>query len=329
MAAALEERFPGLEMEAIAHDLQNNQAAMRFVRENSDAVVLLDGINQQQLLAGLGMTTVGYDAIVPFIAFGDSGREHSAPRLLDGTITLEQLRQIYLNELTQVNNRRIQPFLPFVEQFDETGVLQGDATAHPTIQQIKELLFPNNLSRQDELQDQFQDIADQAEQNWQSEVDNGGGKAHNIYARIFREFENQVGEAEENLVVGIGVDRLSTVFGQCTAYPLAVQFEGSTFQVFQQIGDQPIDMETNLCSDKGSYWIDNSLFPIGDDNPDGGAEYYPLAYPMSVVYHQGAEAGKAFAELLKTAQGQYLLNEVGLVTQCSAPEIRNAVWGGK
>ncbi len=107
---------------------------------------------------------------------------------------------------------------------------------------------------------------------------------------------------------------LSKIWDQCSGYPLAIRKEkGTAVQPLVQANGTPIQTTTDLC-DKPSPQLDVQVF---------SSERYPLGYPLVVVYpkdNRRSAAGRKFAELLQTQQGQCLLHNVGLVPRQPVPE---------
>jgi len=238
---------------------------------------------------------VAYDGLVVFVAFSDNKRYQSVPNALNGKITLDQLREIYTTE-TLSNwsppegiNQKIKVYMPVdnrqaVKLFEEL-VFKGDPP-----QEFK--ILPEKLIR-----DGPQKINQQFNESY-------------ILGEILKDFE-------QDQTVGVGFGLLSRVFNQCAVYPLAIGKKGEEVQpLVQQVGNQvkPIEPTIDLCNDKGSYWPNVEAFKSAS---------YPLIYRLVLVYPKNetrAIAGKKFAELLKTDEGQRLLSEAGLVSLRTLPK---------
>jgi len=238
---------------------------------------------------------VAYDGLVVFVAFSDNKRYQSVPNAFNGKITLDQLREIYTTE-TLSNwsppegiNQNIKVYMPVdnrqaVKLFEEL-VFKGDPP-----QEFKNL--PEKLIR-----DGPQKINQQLNESY-------------ILGEILKDFE-------QDQTVGVGFGLLSRVFNQCAVYPLALGKKGEEVQpLVQQVGNQvkPIEPTIDLCNDKGSYWPNVEAFKSAS---------YPLIYRLVLVYPKDetrAVAGKKFAELLKTDEGQRLLSEAGLVSLRTLPK---------
>ncbi|MBE9031470.1 hypothetical protein IQ266_17185 [filamentous cyanobacterium LEGE 11480] len=122
-----------------------------------------------------------------------------------------------------------------------------------------------------------------------------------MFRKIIRDFEiNQIGS--------IGIAPLSQAWGQCSIYPLAIKRRGKpAVQPWVLNDGQPIQPDTDLCQRKGSYFPDSPKFQQGE---------YPLSYPIVVVYprdNRRSQIGKKFVELMRTREGQQMLQEAGFV----------------
>lgn len=232
---------------------------------------------------------VAYDGLVVFVAFSDNKRRQSIPNALNGKITLDQLREIYTTKtlsnwsLPEGINSNITPYMPI----DNRLAIQ---------------LFEKFILKEDPPQE-FTDLAKKLTREARPKINRKLIDESYILGEILKDFE-------QDRTVGIGFGLLSRVFNQCAVYPLAIGEKGQEVQpLVQQVDDEvkPIEPTTNLCDDKGSYWPDVEIFKSGS---------YPLTYRLVVVYPKDemrSAAGKKFAELLKTNEGQRLLMEAGLV----------------
>jgi hypothetical protein len=130
-----------------------------------------------------------------------------------------------------------------------------------------------------------------------------------IRADATQTLRDVLNDFEEKDMGSIGFDSLSKVFGQCSVYPLGVRGDRSEgVQALVQDNDKPITPRSDLCDDKGSYWL----------NPEAFAQknHYPLKYDLVVIYPKGgnsASPGKKFVDLWRTEEGQKLFDKVGLI----------------
>ncbi|MEG4631862.1 substrate-binding domain-containing protein [Microcoleus sp. AR_TQ3_B6] len=241
---------------------------------------------------------VAYDGLVVFVAFSDNKRHQSVPNALNGKITLDQLREIY-------TTGSLSNWSP------PEGISQNIKVYMPVdnpqaVKFFEELVFKGDPPQQ------FKKLAEKLIREAQQKIINQQPINENyILGEILKDFE-------QNQTVGFGFGLLSRVFNQCAVYPLALgKKEEEVEPLVQQLGNQvkPIEPTIDLCNDKGSYWPNVEAFKSGS---------YPLSYRLVVVYPKKdktqAVAGKKFAELLKTDEGQRLLSEAGLVSLRTLPK---------
>lgn len=121
-------------------------------------------------------------------------------------------------------------------------------------------------------------------------------------------FRQIISDFEVKDIGSIGIAPLSEVWGQCSIYPLALsQPGGKAVQPMVLSNGQEIRPETDLCSHKGGYGLVPENFQT---------QAYPLSYPLMVVYprdNRRSTIGKKFVELMRTIEGQRLLQAAGLV----------------
>ncbi len=122
-----------------------------------------------------------------------------------------------------------------------------------------------------------------------------------LLRQVIRDFE-------EEEIGSIGFVPLSEMWGQCSVYPLALSEAGATaVQPLILVNGQDITPATDLCDRKGAYGPASERFQT---------RRYPLSYPILVVYprdNRRATMGKKFVELMRTVEGQRLLQAAGLV----------------
>jgi serine/threonine protein kinase len=283
-----------------AQELKIREPRLRNYTLNVSNTNLIEAIRSRR--ADLALTTsledlpddmqqveVAYDGLVVFVAFSDNKRRQSIPNALNGKITLDRLREIYTTTtLTDWSppegiNSNLQPYMPIDNR--------------QAIQLFERFAFKG------EPPQEFADLMRKLNIEARSKVDRKPIDESYILGEILKDFE-------QDRTVGIGFGLLSRVFNQCAVYPLAIGEKGQEVQpLVQQVDSEikPIEPTTDLCDDKGSYWPDVEVFKSGR---------YPLAYRLVVVYpkdERRSDAGKKFAELLKTDEGQRLLSEAGLV----------------
>jgi hypothetical protein len=217
---------------------------------------------------------IAYDALAVFVSFSYSLRDQGLPKALRGTLSVEQLQKIYTGKLSSWKTLSSSN-LPIKSY-------QSDDAELAT-------LFEKRVFEGVTLSDSpLKDIPKTA-------------NFFELLRSVLRDFEsNQTGS--------IGFAPFSRVFGQCSVYPLAIQAQGkSPIQPLVLSEGNPIEPTTNLCDRKGSYKIDPKVFRSGE---------YPLAYPIGVLYARRNDrpiVGIKFAEMMRTKEGQRLLQQTGLV----------------
>lgn len=256
------------------------------------------------LPAELVSQVVAYDGIAIFVAFSDASRDRNAPRLLEGKIDLQYLRAIAAGTQEPLVGSDVQLYSP-----------NNDLTVAN---------FQKLLSQATGSQDQqFRTV------NFSDAAESEGGADNalrdDVYELLLGKFESQV----DNSVIRIGFDRFSRMFGQCAVYPLAIEVENQTIHPLVESNGQPIDINTDLCGDKGGYWFNSQAFQGEEDS----AQQYPFRYPLAVVYPKctantqtSCQAGQTFAKMLKTIEGQYLLSQMNLIPLISFEELNRNLW---
>jgi ABC-type phosphate transport system substrate-binding protein len=252
---------------------------------------LADDVEQR----GLKKEPLAYDAVVVFVAFSDASNERNSLNLIEQKITLEELKQVYTGKIKELNGHPIKPLFPKEAQ---------------TIEIFKSLIFSP------EQEQDFQATL-VASRNEETETNNAGDKVKDdIYARIQAQFQAQSDNEKYDVIVGIGFDRLSRVYGQCSVYPLAIVNEQQkAVQVLETTDGKPIEPTTDLCS-KGSYQVNIEALKA-----------YPLKYDLGVVFKEESRTdGEELAKLLRTTEGEYLMSQVGLFPRRSLSEIRRELY---
>ncbi|MDB9526518.1 hypothetical protein PN498_11000 [Oscillatoria sp. CS-180] len=271
----------------------------------------------QALPPGLAETTVAYDGIAVFVIYSDAQRDRTLPKLVNGQISLTELRRLFTQQ-QQTLGQEDTPVQLYVPQ----GYLKSNEAAE-TIALFRELVFdtPEDKAQFDAVQRQVL-----------TEVTALDTRPDSIYAHMLNDFETQANTDQP--IMGVGFDRISRMNGQCSVYPLAIAHQGKTYPVL--VGNNgPTDWETDLCADRGAYWVNSDSF----QPPNGNVNHrYPLAYPMAVAHPErcldvGADPecqppGQALVDQLLSVEGQYLLSEVGLVPIEPIGRIRRFLWRG-
>ncbi len=231
---------------------------------------------------------VAYDGLLVFVAI--SKNDSSLHKVLDGKISLEQLRDIYIGKIKNwheinknIQNLQIEPYVP---------------TEPEAVQQFKKLVLKND-SKNIAL---FEEIA-------KTRTQNTGTTQIQISAA------NNNGQTTGIISFGI----FSKTWNQCSAYPLAIVVNNQKIQpLLDLVRKRPLEPSDDFC--------DRPYFDTRSFQPNGTANY-PLGYPLYVVYPKDStrqSGGSTFANMLITRQGQCLLTKSGLVPLQPVPnDIRN------
>jgi len=233
-----------------------------------------------------------YDGLVVFVAFSYSKRDKSLPRALNGQISIEQLQDLYTGKISnwkQLKKANL-PNLP-VSLYIPKDAESIRIFEQRVLKNTGAIAAFRNLQQQQQSSTSFTN----------STVNLTSLSTLEMLQKVLRDFE------EEN-IGSIGFATLSQVFGQCSAYPLAIADSNKTaVQTLVQDNGKSIDPNTDLCDDKGSYKPNVKVFKTGS---------YLLSYPLVVLYpgdNSRPPIGQKFAEMLRTAEVQELLEKTGLV----------------
>jgi len=222
---------------------------------------------------------IAYDGLMVYVKFDDQNNKFAD--VLDGQITLEQLRDIYTGRIT--NWQQIKGNLPNLK------IIPYAPPEPEAISKFKEIVLKNDP----EGQEFFENKVPQSETI--------------INQNKFRQ--------ETNGMISFGI--ISKIKGQCTGYPLAI-VDGNKpaiqplFQKRDHLPIKPSDNQTSDLCKHDRYFLDVNTFqhyPLG----------YPIfvVYPKDTRL---STAGSSFAEILTTREGQCLLSKVNLVPLQSIPD---------
>ncbi|MGD1906557.1 MAG: hypothetical protein ACFB0C_11250 [Leptolyngbyaceae cyanobacterium] len=222
----------------------------------------------------LEVQVVAYDGLAIMVPFSYSQRRQGLPRTLEGSLTLEQVRRLYNGE--------------FVSWRDVGGADMPVRLYAPenfeSFALFDALVYPETSFRP------------------------GDSTAQLNVLPTFEMLRTVIRDFEEEEVGAIAFAPLSQVIGQCSIYPLALKAPGkAAIQPLSLTTGEPIDPSLDLCDRKGQYFPDLEALQ---------KRIYPLAYPIVVVYpldNQVPPAGKKFASLLLTDEGQQFLWRNGFV----------------
>lgn len=238
-----------------------------------------------ELSSDLNAETFAYDGLAIFVAFSYEQRDRALPKYLQGKITFKQLQQLYTGQITNW------------QQLGGPDLLVR--LYIPTSQEAIRI-FEQRVLREKEFIAEFRKLVE-AQSTRKSLPKLVQMPTLRALRTVLQDFENeQVG--------AIGFGPLSQVFGQCSAYPLALASDNSDFvPPLIQSGGQAIDPTTDLCNKKGGYFPNFEVFQTGR---------YPLAYPLAAIYRRDNRRppiGRAFANILQTQESQQLLKKTGVV----------------
>lgn len=274
LETVLQERQPKLQL--TYKPTETIEAAIANVRSQQAAFLVTSSLDQ--VTAELDSQEIAYDGLSVFVAFSYALRENSLPRFLNGKITFAQLRQLYTGK---------------IKNWQELGGPNLPVKLYIPVEAEAVHFFEQRVLANSENIAQFRSLVATGEITTQP--------SFSTFRQIIRDFEqNQVGS--------IAFGPISQVFGQCSVYPLAVVDQtGTAFQALVEDNGNPITPATNLCAAKGSYDRDINLFQ---------SKRYPLGYSLAIVSlkdNRQQSAGQKFAEILRTEEGQRLLNKTGLI----------------
>ena len=295
----LADRDPDFVLEKLHAGLASEELLMPYLSQGSLDAALMQA--PQDLPTDMEKRVVAYDGIAIFVAHSNPRRQDSIPKRLGGRISLDKLRRVLLNPDETLDGAQVKLYWP---------------NDQVTVNLLKDFLFDNDADKR--RFEQQKNAVKRLAQNPSSEYEI-------MYEDMLGDFESNSG------VIGIGFNRISQVIGQCSVYPLALVEGGRTHHLFVDSDGNPIDKDTDLCGDKGTYWVNGKLFQLSSVT-------YPLAYELAVVYHrpadveicqryeEGCARGQLLADKLLTTEGQYLLSEVGLVPVLPVQKIRQMLW---
>ena len=219
---------------------------------------------------------IAYDGLLVFVTFSKS--QNSLLRALQGKITLEQLRKIYTGKAKMWSD--IAPNLPKIP------IKPYVPTEVEAVEKFKQLVL-NDHKKDIAL---FDRIA-KSSTEWT-------GKTQRKMS------EQRERKKEETGIISFGI--LNKTLTQCGGYPLAIVDKNNQpiQPIFRKNTGLEMEISDNFCD--RNHYLDVKTFK----------DSYPLRYYLYVVYPKDnslPRAGSAFADILKTLEGQCLLSKVGLV----------------
>ena len=241
-----------------------------------------------QLPEGLIQKKIAYDGLLVYVP---AYKSQNLPSALQGKISLAQLQQIFTGQLTN--------WKQLGENFPDLPIEPYRPTEPEALRLFKQKVLNNDRS----LIAQFDKLEQRSTFDTLRSVAAG---------------EKQVQKPEVGL---ISFGLLTQTWDQCKIYPLAIAPK-SVDPVQPLLREttngvmQPISPSDNLCLEKPNIKPNISAFHTAT---------YPLSTPLVVAYPRdnnlpGNVSGSLFANFLKTQDGQYLLQQVGLVPLQTIPK---------
>lgn len=276
----LQEYQPKLQLDYQPQILPEDVITKVRSRESEFAITTLT----DNLPGDLEDKEIAFDGLLFFVNFSYVQRDKGLPQALKGQITFEQLRQLYTGQIT--NWQQLGgPDLP-VKLYIPTE-----------IEAIK--IFEQKVLQNERYIADFRKLVEKPE----SPI---------IRISTFETLRKIIQDFESNGIGGIAFGTASKVFGQCSVYPLAIAVvdnknQKNPIQALIQNDGIPISPATDLCNQKGNYSLNIPLFKT---------KTYPLAYDVSVIYPRDNTRPRIavkFVEVLRSREGQHLLNKTGLV----------------
>ncbi|RCJ40122.1 hypothetical protein A6770_38125 [Nostoc minutum NIES-26] len=240
-----------------------------------------------QLPEGLIQEAIAYDGLLVYVP---AYKSQNLPSALQGKISLAQLQQIFTGQLTNWKQLGANfPDLPIKPY-------------RPMEPEALRLFQQKVLGNDPNLIAQFNKIEQRSTFNTLRSIAVG---------------EKQ-GQKTEAGSISFGL--LTKTWDQCKIYPLAIAQKNADpvqplLRETTNGTTQPISPSDNLCLEKRPL-LNISAFH---------RETYPLSAPLIIAYPRdnnlpGNVSGPLFANFLKTQDGQYLLQQAGLVPLQAAPK---------
>lgn len=233
-----------------------------------------------QLPSGLVQEPVAYDGLLVYVP---AYKSQNLPSALQGKIGVAQLKRIFTGQI--VNWRELGPDFPYL-------LIKSYRPLEPEALRLFEQKVLDNDPR---LIAQFRKIESRSTFNTLRSIATG----------------DQQSQKTEAGTISFGL--LAQTWDQCKVYPLALtQGNAPPVQPLQKETTdgslQPISPADNLCLGKKPL-LDISAFSTAKYLLSGSVV---VAYPLDNNL-PGHESGPLFAQFLKTQDGQYLLQQAGVV----------------
>ncbi|MEH2435509.1 MAG: substrate-binding domain-containing protein [Nostoc sp.] len=280
---------PKLDMAAIFNyrTYAPQQSPLTEVLEANAKANFAIGSLSTQLPEGLIQETIAYDGLLVYVP---AYKSQNLPSALQGKISLAQLQQIFTGKLTNWkqlgSNFPDLPIKPY----------------RPMEPEALRLFQQKVLGNDPNLIAQFSKIEQRSTFNTLRSIAVG---------------EKQAQKTEAG---SISFGLLTQTWDQCKIYPLAIAQENldPVQPLLKETTNgimQPISPSDNLCLEKKPL-LNISAFHTAT---------YPLSAPLIIAYPRdnnlpGNVSGPLFANFLKTQDGQYLLQQAGLVPLQTPPK---------
>ena len=253
--------------------------------------------NSTQLPEELIKETIAYNGLLVYVP---AYKSQNLPSTLQGKITLIQLQQIFTGQLTNW------------KQLDENFPDLPIKPYRPVEPEALRLFQQKVLGNDPSLIAQFNKIEQRSTFDTLRSIAVG---------------EKQARRTEAG---SISFGLLTQTWDQCKIYPLAIA-QKNVKPVQPLLKEttkgtiQPISPSDNLCREKKNLLLDISAFHTAT---------YPLSMPLIVAYPRdnnlpGNVSGPLFANFLKTQDGQYFLQQTGLVPLQAVPRnhtLSSSIW---
>ncbi|MBW4458270.1 MAG: substrate-binding domain-containing protein [Nostoc indistinguendum CM1-VF10] len=240
-----------------------------------------------QLPEGLIQETIAYDGLLVYVP---AYKSQNLPSALQGKISLAQLQQIFTGQLTN--------WKQLGSDFPDLPIKPYRPKEPEALRLFQQKVLGNDPS----LIAQFNKIEQRSTFNTLRSIAVG---------------EKQAQKTEAG---SISFGLLTQTWDQCKIYPLAIAQENldPVQPLLRETTNgtmQPISPSDNLCLEKKPL-LNISAFHTAS---------YPLSTPLIIAYPRdnnlpGNVSGPIFANFLKTQDGQYLLQQAGLVPLQTPPK---------
>ena len=264
------------------------RSSFNEVLEANDKANFAIASSSTQLPEGLISEKIAYDGLLVYVP---AYKSQNLPSTLKGEISLAQLQQIFTGQITN--------WKQLGEKFPDLPLKPYRPKEPEALRLFQQKVLGNDPS----LTAQFNKIEERSTFDTLRSVAAG---------------EKQAQKSEAG---SISFGLLTKTWNQCKVYPLAIASESAdpVQPLLRETTNgvmQPISPDDNLCLEKPNIKLNISDFQTAT---------YPLSTPLIVAYPRdnnlpGNVSGPLFADFLKTQDGQYLLQQTGLVPLQAIPK---------